>query len=158
MTEPIFKAPLPPEGNDFSQPTKAEPVASVPEGPKQKIMQYLWYILGGTFVLGLILGMALTGGGDSAPAAPSCKLRAVTNADIQKRFPLCGASGSSKADPCVLYIVNHTQFDKAAKDYFVEAGRLTGRNSYAISFENPTYSEMPIPPGWFAEIKIPSQR
>ena len=162
MTEPIFKAPLPPEGSGFSVP----PLGTQPENPnesgggnsedvKHKILPYLWYVLGGTFVIGLILGLMMAGG-DSAPVAPTCPLRHIRNSDIQGHFRLCGQV--SRTEPCVLYIMNTTQYEKAVEDFYPEAQRLTERSIQLISIENPVYSKLRVPPGLFAEIKIPSLR
>lgn len=160
MTEPIFKAPLPPENNGFTPPPSQKDGekkvnASSLQDIKQKISTYLWYVLGGTFLVGLILGVAMSGG-ESAPVAPECPLRRVKNPDIQERFPLCGLT--SQTEPCILYVMNSTRYEQYAEDYFETAQRLTGRSVPNISVENAIYSKLRIPPGYFAEIKIPSLR
>ena len=165
MTEPIFKAPLPPEGSGFTPPPlkeegkKTEDVSKeseqVPQDVKQKLLPYIWYILGGTFFVGLIFGI-LMGGGETVQEAPTCVLRQVSNPDIRERFPLCGRT--SKSEACILYIMNTTRYDMTAEDFFQRAEQLTERNRRVISLENPMYSKLRIPPGYFAEIKIPSLR
>ena len=167
MTEPIFKAPLPPEGNGFNIPPKKEETEKTEEVPvkktgkekleeiKQKISLYLWYVLGGTFFVGLIFGL-LMGGGETVQQAPTCALRQVPNPDIRRRFPLCGRT--SKSEACILYIMNTTPYDATVEDFFTRAEQLTERNKRTISLENPMYSKLRIPPGYFAEIKIPSLR
>ena len=159
MTEPIFKAPLPPEGS-FATPvnkSQEQPPQNPEKGEdiKQKILPYLWYILGGVFVFGLLFGVMM-GGGDDAPQAVECRLKHVRNPDIQSKVSLCG--NVPKTDPCVLYIMNNTRYEKRAEDYFQDASVLTERSVYVISIENPVYSKLIIPPGRFAEIKIPSIR
>ena len=173
MTEPIFKAPLPPQSSEptpqpIPQPavepeeTKEMPAEtpvvepSAPEDVKQKILPYLWYVLGGAFAIGLVLGMMMSGGGDSGPAQESCPVRIIRNPDIQGRFPLCGRT--SRAEPCVLYMMNTAQYDKSAEDFYSEVQRLTERAVQLISIENPVYSTYRIPPGAFAVIKVPSLR
>ena len=96
MTEPIFKAPLPPEGS-FTTPVNntQEQQQTTPPSPKkggdikQKVLPYLWYVLGGTFAIGLIFGLMM-GGGEAAPQSVECPLKHVRNPDIQSRVPLCG--------------------------------------------------------------------
>ena len=162
MTEPIFKAPLPPSDNGLTPPPIKEPEQQQPSKTtlssadlKQKVLPYLWYVLGGVFVVGLILGVMMAGG-DSAPVTAECPLRYVKNPDIQGGFPPCGRT--AKSEPCILYIMNATRYDQQAQDFFKEAERLTERAYYSISIENPIYSKLNIPPGYFAEIKIPSLR
>ena len=165
MTEPIFKAPLPPSGNGFTpnqskepekqESTPAQTSSSPAEDVKQKILPYLWYVLGGTFAVGLIFGVMMAGG-DSAPPVQECPLRHVRNPDIQGNFPLCGRV--SRAEPCILYMMNTTQYDKSVEDFYLDVQRQTERSIQLISIENPVYSKYLIPPGAFAQIKIPSLR
>ena len=54
--------------------------------------------------------------------------------------------------------MNSSRYEKRAEDFFKEASVLTERSLYVISIENPVYSKLIIPPGRFAEIKIPSIR
>ena len=168
MTEPIFKAPLPPEGNGFNAPSspqkngeeveEASPQKTGKEAlqeAKQKIITYLWYVLGGTVLVGLIFGL-LMGGGEAPAPAPECLLKHIRNSDIQGRFKPCGTI--SKSEACIFYIMNTTIYEKKAEDFFDEAHRLMERTRYSISLENPTYSKRIIPPGYFAQIKVPSLR
>ena len=158
MTEPIFKAPLPPKEGGFTPPPPSvdkQPIAKQSQDLKQKILPYLWYVLGGTFAVGLIFG-AMMSGGDSAPTAPECPLKYVRNPDIQKAYPLCGRT--SKTNECLLFIMNTTRYDAFAEDFYETAAQLTERNRYLISTDNPTYSKLNIPPGSFAQIKIPALR
>ena len=159
MTEPIFKAPLPPGNSGFTQPPvnqENEQKQNLSQQDiKQKLLPYLWYVLGGTFVIGLILGVAMSGG-EPAPVVQSCPIQRVRNPDIQEKYPLCGVA--AKLEPCILYIMNADRYDHYAGDFFKEAQRLTERSDINISVENAVYSKLNIPPGYFAEIKIPSMR
>ena len=162
MTEPVFKAPLPPQENGTIPPPpppvdKEQVTESAPKHQdiKQKILPYLWYVLGGTFVVGLVLGVMMAGG-DSAPPAPVCPLRYVQNPDIQKALPLCGRTDRTSA--CVLFIMNTSRYDANAEDFFERAAQLTERNRYLISTDNPIYSKSLIHPGEFVQIKIPALR
>lgn len=161
MTEPIFKAPLPSENNGFTPPPPPEKSEDVPSAEpaqdiKQKILPYLWYVLGGAFFIGFLMGIMMSGGEDSTQPVQDCPLKFVRNPDIQKSFPLCGRT--SKTNECVLFIMNTTRYDAYAEDFFEKAGQLTERSRYLISTDNPTYSKLNIPPGYFAQIKIPSLR
>ena len=164
MTEPIFKAPLPPSGSEFTPQQPKEPEqrpephpsqSSAQEDLKQRILPYLWYVLGGAFAVGLIFGLMMSGG-SSEPPQLECPLRHVRNPDIQGKFPLCGRV--SRAEPCILYVMNTTQYDKSVEDFYAEVQRQTERSIQLISIENPVYSKYLIPPGAFAQIKIPSLR
>ena len=164
MTEPIFKAPLPPQENGFTPPSSAElennkqeQQESAPEDIKQKVLPYLWYVLGGTFVIGLIFGLRMTSG-ESETVREPCPVRIVANPDIPKetRFPLCGRT--SRVEPCEFYIMNTSQYDKSVEDFYTDVQRLTERSVQLISIENPAYSKLLVPPGAFARIKVPSLR
>ena len=165
MTEPIFKAPLPPQESGFTPPPSAEPenndqgqqAPASGEDVKQKILPYLWYILGGVFVIGLIFGVMVSGG-ESEPTREPCPVRIVANPDIpqETRFPLCGRT--SRVEPCELYMMNTSQYDKSVEDFYADVQRLTERSVQLISIENPVYSKYLVPPGAFARIKVPSLR
>ncbi len=160
MTEPIFKAPLPPTGNGFNQQQPKEPEQK-PSQPssvgdvKQKIVSYLWYVLGGVFFVGLIFGLMM-GGGDSTPPPMDCPLKYVRNPDIQANFPLCGRV--SRTEPCIFYIMNTMQYDQEVENFYSEVQRQTERSIPLISTENPVYTKYLIPPGAFAQIKVPRKR
>ena len=159
MTEPVFKAPLPPQGNGFTPSSSPEPEEKkepvTPEDIKQKFLPYLWYILGGTFAVGLIFGVMISGG-ESAPPPQRCRLVHIENPDIKGGFRLCGTVPPT--EPCEIYMMNTTQYDKKVEDFFPEVTRLTERPGHLISLENPMYSKYLIKPGTFARIKVPSYR
>ena len=164
MVEPIFKAPLPPTETDAhltSMPDAQPQVAE--ESPKnvdlkQKILPYLWYVFGGTFFVGLLFGLMMSG--DSEVQVPAenmnCSLPIIKNPDIRTRMPLCGTTDRTKG--CVLYLMNTFTYDKLAKDFFNDAADKTERSRYTIEIENPVYSNTSIYPGHFAQIKIPAMQ
>ncbi len=107
-------------------------------------------------VIGMFLGSMLFGS-SSAPAQKSSGLSGVVrNTDITKNLPRCGMTDRGQA--CILYIVNHTRYDKKAREFFDEAVRLTEVQKYSISIANPKYAEVRIPPGHFVQIQIPNVR
>ena len=121
---------------------------------KRNLLIYL-----GVFVAGLFLGWLFFGG------TPDCKQKTATpqdlpgkvaNPDIKEKLKRCGLV--SPSSPCVLYVMNHYNYEKLAKDFFETAVAVTGRPKYLIGSENVRYGSMHIPPGYFAEIKIPMQR
>ena len=164
MTEPVFKAPLPPQEGGFTAPSTPTPTPGPEEHKeatdqniKEKILPYLWYVLGGSFAVGLIFGMMMSGDSSSAPSPQQrCRLTAVQNPDIKGRFDLCGRAPAT--EPCIMYIMNKYHEDRKAEDFFDEVRKLTERSRQLISMENPTYSQTLIPPGAFVEIKVPSLR
>lgn len=107
-------------------------------------------------LLGLILGAALFGGGSKKAEQPQGLTGIVANPDKTTRMPRCGTV--EKGQACLLYIMNHTRYDRIAEDFFDEALKLTEVSKYSISMVNPKYAKRRIPPGYFAEIKIPSVR
>lgn len=78
----------------------------------------------------------------------------VRNTDLSKPYPRCGRVDRGNA--CILYIMNHTEYDKKAQNFFDEANRLTGVSQHHIELANPTYAKTLIPGGYLVEIKIPS--
>ena len=173
MVEPIFKAPLPPsEQNDHLTSVSETPVQSpdnseVSAAPvqstdnsdkvadlKQKILPYLWYLFGGVFVFGLMLGFMMSGEEQAPVEDVNCPLPIVKNPDIRTRIPSCGLSDRSKE--CILYVMNERTYERLAKDFFPFAASQMGRGTYPIEIENAIYSNMTIYPGYFAQIKIPA--
>ncbi len=109
-------------------------------------------------VIALISGLLLGGmlfGSKSSPA-PQGLLGVVKNTDIRQPLRRCGMIDMGQA--CVLYIVNHTRYDKTVEDYFKQAEDLTGVPIYSIQMANPKYAKRIIRPGHFAEILIPRLR
>lgn len=107
--------------------------------------------------MGLLVGMMMGGAGGSQPAQQQGGLRGVIrNKDITVKMPRCGLTDPGQA--CLLYIMNSTRYDKIAEDFFDEAVKLMGVQKYSIQMVNPVYAKDRIPPGYFAEIKIPNVR
>lgn len=114
-------------------------------------------ILGGLFVFGMIVGALMFGGSSTqSPQQQSGLTGVITNPDIKERLYRCGQV--DKGEACVLYIVNHTRYDRIAEDFFDEAVKLTEAQRYSIAMVNPKYAKTRIPPGYFAQIKIPNVR
>lgn len=105
-------------------------------------------------VFGLVMGSVLFGG-NSTPQAVGLQ-GVIQNQDITTKLPRCGRTDPGQA--CVLYIMNHTRYDKIAENFFDDAVRLTEVQKYSIAMVNPKYAKTRIPPGYFAEIKIPNVR
>ena len=98
--------------------------------------------------------MIFFGGGSSAPQqGPSGLQGVVRNPDIYENLQRCGIV--PQTEPCIVYIVNHSRADRYAEYFFDQAVKLTGRQPYLVSIENPQYAKMRIPPGYIAQIKIP---
>jgi len=113
-------------------------------------------ILIATCLIGVILGSMLFGS-SSAPKQQNTGLQGVVrNQDITTATPRCGLTDRGEA--CILYIVNHTRYDKIAEEFFDEAVKLTEVQKYSIAIANPKYAKTRIPPGYFAQIKIPKVR
>ncbi len=112
------------------------------------------FILSGLFLIGLIFGMFFF---SSSPAPqPTGMPGVVANPDIKERLHRCGQV--DKGTACVLYLVNHTRYDKLAEEFFAEAVKLMEVQRYSVAMVNPKYAKMRIPPGYFAQIKIPNIR
>lgn len=109
----------------------------------------------GVLCLGIIFGSIFFGGSNNAPQ-PTGLQGVIRNSDVPARFPRCGRIDRGQA--CVLYIMNSTRYDKLAEDFFPEAVKLTEIQRYSIEMANPKYAKTRIPPGHFAEIKIPNVR
>ncbi len=107
-------------------------------------------------VVGMVLGASLFGSSAAPQQQSSGFVGVVHNTDLTRDLPRCGMTDRGQA--CILYIVNHTRYDKKAREFFDEAVRLTEVQKYSISIANPKYAEIRIPPGHFAQIQIPNVR
>ncbi len=112
-------------------------------------------LLGAACFLGLLLGGMIFGGGEPVKKVTGLQ-GVVRNTDITAPLPRCGRTDRGRS--CILYVVNHTRYDKIAEDFFDDAVLLTEIQKYSISMANPKYAKTRIPPGYFAEIKIPDIR
>lgn len=177
MTEQHFQTPpVPPHAPNFDIPrpmttqpdmpgvSQSETTALPPDhlaaalklSPNIYRTKVMALVLGGTVVLGMILG-ALFFGGSSAPQKQTSQglTGVVPNPDWQG-LRRCGMV--SETAPCAVYIVNHSRNDRYAEYFFDEAVKLTNRQKYLIAIENPHYAKTRIPPGYIAQIRIPALR
>ena len=82
-----------------------------------------------------------------------CLPAIVPNLDLTQPFPRCGQT--HRDDACILYIMNTSNYDRMAQDFFEEAAQKMGRNRYAVEVENVNHARLRIPPGYFVQIQIP---
>lgn len=161
MTEHSFKAPpLPRAQTPASQAAAAAPKTDAPHAaaspaaaPAPLSTQALVLILAGVFVVGLLFGKVVFGG--AAPVQTGLS-GVILNPDLTQPLPRCG--NTDQVSACVLYIMNHTRYDRLVEDFFDDAVRLTGRQKFLISIENTRYAKSPIRPGHFVQLKIPAIR
>lgn len=114
-------------------------------------------IAAGIFVIGLLMGAIMFGGSDEAPAqVPKGLQGIVSNPDIKEPLKRCGQVEASA--PCVLYVMNNYTYEKLAQDFFELAVSVTGRKDRVIRMDNVRYGTIRIPPGYFAQIKIPAYK
>ena len=183
MTEPIIKAPLPPNMNEDiktenirSQTQTIDNSSSVSEKAavgaepawkknladlqekaaefKEKAIPYFWYVMGGIFFIGFILGIILSGG-DSGQTTTTTQSRlpVIANDDIRQPLKPCGVANNREY--CFLYLMNNYPGEKQVADFIQRAYEITGRHTYEIKPENPTYVQTRIPPGYLMKIIIP---
>jgi len=114
-------------------------------------------VAAGVFVIGLLMGTIMFGGSSDAPApAPKGLQGVVSNPDIKEPLKRCGQVEASS--PCVLYVMNSYTYEKLAEDFFETAVAVTRRKDLVIRMDNVRYAAMRIPPGYFAQIKIPAYK
>ena len=114
-------------------------------------------LLGAVFAFGLLMGAVMfSSSGETAQPAPQGLQGVISNPDIRTPLKRCGRVDASM--PCVLYVMNHATYDKLAKDFFDTAVSVTGRPNFQIGTDNVSYARLKIPPGYFAEIKIPAYK
>jgi len=108
-------------------------------------------------VFGMIFGAVIFGGSNADPTPVVQGLQGiVSNPDIKTPLKRCGQVEASAA--CVLYIMNSLPYEKLAKDFFDSATAVTGRSTTIIGWDNVRYGGLKIPPGYFAQIKIPARQ
>ena len=117
-------------------------------------------VAAGIFVVGLLMGAILFGGSSDEPVvqAPRGLQGVVLNPDIKENEQLKRCGQVDPSSPCVLYIMNSYTYDKMAKDFFETAVAVTRRKDLVIQMDNVRYAQMRIPPGYFAQIKIPAYK
>lgn len=146
-------APLQPEEDDVYADTIVGRVSPNLLKPKT-----VYLILGGILLIGVILGSLFFGGGSSknTPTNAAAALGVISNPDIKEHLRRCGQV--DKGEACILYIMNHSRYDKIAEDFFDEAVKLMEVQRYSVSMVNPKYAKTRIPPGYFVQLKIPNVR
>lgn len=122
--------------------------------PKILQTKSMGIVMGVVLVLGIIFGAAFFGGSE-APKQVSGLQGVVPNMDISPNDTMYRCGTVDKGQACILYIMNHTRYDRTAEDFFDEAVRLTEVSRYSISMVNTRYAKQRIGPGHFAQIKIP---
>ncbi len=162
--EPVKEVAVP-ESEPVSEP-KANAVLDKFQAQKGKIMEKFNALPGnkrqvvvavGIFVIGLLMGAIMFGGSSEAPApAPKGLQGVVSNPDIKEPLKRCGQVEASS--PCVLYVMNSYTYEKLAEDFFETAVAVTRRKDLVIRMDNVRYAAMRIPPGYFAQIKIPAYK
>ena len=150
MTE--FRAPPPPPELDWNPDTDE----NTEEIDAPRINPKMIAVAVGLLLIGVCIG-ALLFSSKPEPVRPQGLTNIIQNPDITRALPLCGQV-VSETDPCILYIVNHTRFDKKAQDFFQSAADLTGRTRPSIEMENTQYAKTTIPPAYFVKIKVPPFR
>ena len=173
MTDKTFQAPpLPPNAPNFSPlkdtaqekntaewPITRETISSDDFATRFKLSPNIYQtkimitILGATLFIGLLLGL-MFGGGSTPPPAPTGLQGVVINPDITRPLNRCGTI--SETESCVVYIVNHSRIERQAEYFFDQAVKLTGRQPYLLKIANKQYATKRIPPGFIAQIQIPS--
>ena len=109
------------------------------------------------FLLGLLFGSLIFGGGETPAPVVQGLQGVVRNPDITQPLKRCGRETEASA-ACVLYVMNHATYEKLARDFFEVAVSAMGRSNMLISVDNVRYANLKIPPGYFAEIKIPAYK
>ena len=112
------------------------------------------FVLIGVFTLGLLFGLALSGGDKSSkPQQALLGNLLVPNPDIEKGLRRCGVA--ARTDRCVLYIMNSLRKEVKVSEMFPLAAQLTNIPSYRIQMDNIDYNSTIIKPGQFAQISVP---
>lgn len=105
---------------------------------------------------GILLGTVLFAGKQQPATIVNGLTGVVKNPDLaNQQLRRCGEVDKGRA--CILYLMNHTRYDRMADTFFDEAVRLTEVAKYSIAMVNPQYAKTLIRPGQIAEIKIPAQ-
>jgi len=166
MVTPPQPAPETVPSEPTNSDTKTAAALGKAQGLKQKVMERFnalpsnkrqVIIAVGIFVIGLLMGSIMFGGSGENPApAPKGLQGVVSNPDIKEPLKRCGQVEASS--PCVLYVMNSYTYEKLAEDFFETAVSVTRRKDLVIRMDNVRYATMRIPPGYFAQIKIPAYK
>ncbi len=159
-TSPVAAPVETPQAQETSQTKLDEIKAKIPNMDlgqiRDKIQQYLWYVLGAFFIIGMMFGCSM-GGGKKQPETKQVagmEQFIVPNADITQKLARCGRS-TQRTDACVFYVLNWEQRDKLAEDFFDYVSEKMKRAPFNVQMVNPTYAKTLIKPGYFAKIQVP---
>lgn len=108
-------------------------------------------VLCGVLFIGLLLGATIFGGGSVSVQGLS---NFVLNPEVPAGRYRCGVV--ERTQGCVIYIMNPSRTDKKGKDFYADAARFTGVPESTIQLGNIEYASRIIPPGYIAQINIPS--
>ena len=147
MTE--FRAPPPPPDLDWNPDSDS----ADSEGVTPRINPKMVGVAVGLVLIGIFIG-AVAFSSKQQTVVQQGLTNVIPNRDIRNRLPICGTVEPTRE--CVLYILNYTQYDKTAQNFFQDAADMLSRNKTVIEMVNPEYSKVRIPRGKFAQIKIPA--
>ncbi|MCQ2914011.1 MAG: hypothetical protein MJ247_02320 [Alphaproteobacteria bacterium] len=91
--------------------------------------------------------------GQMKPTGPEQLPGVIKNTEIPTGRPRCGIA--QKGQGCVLYIMNATRREMAARDLFQMASDMTEVPKFQIETHNTMYAPQTIPPGYIALINVP---
>ena len=74
-------------------------------------------IVAAVFVVGVLLGALLFGGGETPAPVVQGLQGVVRNPDITQPLKRCGRE-TEASSACVLYVMNHATYEKLARDFF----------------------------------------
>ena len=155
MTE--FRAPPPPPALDMDDVDQDQEIEEAPRSALDPKMIAVAVML---VVVGMIVGAIIFGGSSTPAQQTERNVRGLTNVvpnpSITEQLKMCGQT--SESAPCILYIMNHSRYDRIAQDFFAEAAKLSQRNNYTVEIENAAYAKTKIPPSFFVQMKIPAIR
>ena len=109
-------------------------------------------VLAGVFVVGMLFGWALFGGGETATHVQGLA-GVVRNPEVEQGLTRCGLA--PRGERCVLYVMNNRLREIRASDLFERAEQMTGVAKFRIDMANVDYTSTIIRPGEFAQIAIP---
>lgn len=114
---------------------------------KTKVLLFIFCLmLGVGFVAGMGLAKTMKTGSDELPGV-------VSNPEIPKGRPRCGLA--RKGQGCVIYVMNPTQREMNAKEFFPVVADLLKMPKFQIETANVQYSTTRIPPGYIALFNVP---
>ncbi|MBP5160756.1 MAG: hypothetical protein ILP11_01745 [Alphaproteobacteria bacterium] len=106
----------------------------------------------GIFVVGILFGAALFGGGKQAVVSQGLS-GVVENPDAEKGLRRCGYA--PRGERCVLYVMNNIRKEIKAQELFKLVSQLASVSEFLIQTANVGYASTIIRPGYFAQFVIP---